>query len=124
MIKWILTFHPDERPNIGQVKGHPWFQMSFKFEDLAGIPPRDKFGDKYRSMSMTPYLHQLHYPISEKDRAVVVRSESASDLVIRKKRVPYVRSNRLPSPNRSPPDDLIGKERSKSKSPPTLWPQV
>ena len=57
------------------------------------LKPRTKYDDFYRSMSMTPYLHQMYYPIHD-NLNVIQLNENEIDEFENLKKIPIVRSNR------------------------------
>lgn len=57
------------------------------------LKPRTKYDDFYRSMSMTPYIHQMYYPIHD-NLNVIQLNENEIDEFENLKKIPIVRSNR------------------------------
>ena len=95
LISKMLIVYPSQRLGIQGVKHHLWF-MNEETEIPADlIPTRVRFevkSDKYRSMTMTPSLHQLHYP----DYDVVNVSDKEYEEFEAKKTIPLLRPNRSP----------------------------
>jgi serine/threonine protein kinase len=61
--------------------------------DIVRPKPRTRYEDVYRSMSITPYLHQLHYPAFESQNQVEI-SEDELDEFEQLRRIALIRSNR------------------------------
>lgn len=91
----ILVVDVDKRLTIDGIKRQPWMQLDF-MPVSVDIPPRGENGDKYRSMTMTPSLYQLHHANEEK----VAVSDKDYDEFTLMKRTPLIRGNRTPSPSR------------------------
>ena len=119
---------PEKRITVSQVLAHPWVQgdpakqlnisngisrkaldssrlplnsMGFGRKRMEEIRPkaRTKYEDLYRSMSITPYLHQLHYPMQEEHNRVEI-SEDELDEFENLRKIALVRSNRTGSSSR------------------------
>lgn len=61
--------------------------------DMVRPKPRTRYEDVYRSMSITPYLHQLHYPVEDARNRTEI-SEDEVDEFEQLRRIALVRSNR------------------------------
>lgn len=101
-LRRIFNTDPNKRVTIHEIKHDLWYQLSYEYNEWDDIPPRGLFGDRYRSMSVTPYLHELHYPLPSEKSVVMLTEDEAVDFN-RKKKIPMVRSNRSPSPSSKSP---------------------
>lgn len=103
----IFKKSPIERITISEIRQHRWIrslpgqarnQFDLRLNSHAEefdvlLKPRTKYDDFYRSMSMTPYLHQMYYPIHD-DLNVIQLNENEIDEFENLKKIPIVRSNR------------------------------
>lgn len=91
----VFDKNPLTRIKIDDIKRHPFYFCLYP-EDapIAKIPPRSLYGDEYRSLTMTSYLHELHYPLDPSTNLVEV-SESSADEFKNKSKIAIVRSNRF-----------------------------
>ncbi|RWS02450.1 ser/thr kinase stk11 (lkb1)-like protein [Dinothrombium tinctorium] len=98
---------PDQRITIAGIKRHAWFSLQF-YKEKVEIPIRGKHGDKYRSLTMTPYLHQLHFPLKPEENEVIVPDEE-SETFENKSNIPILRANRSPKSRKKPIDARLNK---------------
>ena len=120
LLETIFKKNPIERITIDEIKRHCWFRSlpgaaarnkfnlklySHEEEFNVLLKPRTKYDDFYRSMSMTPYIHQMYYPIDDTLNVIQIH-EHEIDEFENLKRIPIVRSNRSKAFNENP-DDLL-----------------
>lgn len=131
LLERIFKKNPIERITIDQIRQHKWFrsipgQVKNKFnlklnsheeEFSVLLKPRTKYDDFYRSMSMTPYIHQMYYPIHD-TLNVIQLNENEIDEFENLKKIPIVRSNRTKDFNETDHDmndvETIKKETDKN----------
>lgn len=91
----LKMLHKDPKVRIGVegIKRDSWFNIESHDIPRDLIPPRGLKGDKYRSMTLTPALHQLHFPDYEKIKVMDADLDDIKD----RKRTPFIRGNRPPS---------------------------
>ena len=91
----LKMLHTDPKVRIGieRIKRDSWFNIEPHDIPRDLIPPRGLKGDKYRSMTLTPALHQLHFPDYEKIKVMDVDLDNIKD----RKKTPFIRGNRSPS---------------------------
>ena len=104
----IFKKNPLDRITIDQIRKHVWmlnlptnlirnkFNLklnSHEEEFNVLLKPRTKYDDIYRSMSMTPYIHQMYYPIHD-NLNIIQLNENEIDEFENLKKIPIVRSNR------------------------------
>lgn len=90
-----------------------WFRLKMKYLESADIPPRILTregkgvvhrGDRYRSLTVTPMLHDYHHPLKDDQKTIKV-PDPEYDEAQRRKKTPIVRANRSLAPRRSPPPE-------------------
>ncbi|XP_074602383.1 serine/threonine-protein kinase stk11-like [Brevipalpus obovatus] len=90
----VLEKDSAKRLTLDKIKNHPFLMCRYPEDGpMAKIPPRYSFGDDYRSLTITSYLHQLHYPLDQSDNTMEV-NESQIDEFNRRQTVAILRSNR------------------------------
>lgn len=90
----VLEKDATKRITLDEIRNHPFALCRYP-EDvpMAKIPPRYSYGDDYRSLTITSYLHQLHYPLDQSANTMEV-NESQIDEFTRRQTVGILRSNR------------------------------
>lgn len=111
LIAKMLKVDPKDRATITDVLRDAWTVAELPGEPFAKLPPRlvrvydlepdRRYGDNYRSMTITPYLHEHHYPLPPEDAKFKTLGKHEAS-VHRRALVPYVRANRTPPRPRSP----------------------
>lgn len=90
----VFEKNPIKRITIDCIKKHPFYSCLYpEDKPIVRIPPRCLYGDEYRSLTMTSYLHELHYPLDPSSNLVEV-SESSADEFKNKAKIAILRSNR------------------------------
>nr|KAF6482264.1 serine/threonine kinase 11 [Molossus molossus] len=57
----MLEYEPAKRFSIQQIRQHSWFRKKHPLaEDLVPIPPSSDCKDRWRGMTVVPYLEDLH----------------------------------------------------------------
>ncbi|XP_078280170.1 serine/threonine-protein kinase STK11 isoform X2 [Rhinoraja longicauda] len=69
LLKGMLEYDPVKRFSIQQIRQHNWFRKKHtQTENPVPIPPSPETKDKWRSMTVVPYLEDLHgYNDDEED---------------------------------------------------------
>ncbi|XP_073743377.1 serine/threonine-protein kinase STK11 isoform X3 [Callorhinus ursinus] len=58
---WMLEYEPARRFSIQQIRQHSWFRKKHPpAEELVPIPPSTDCKDRWRGMTVVPYLEDLH----------------------------------------------------------------
>ncbi|KAM6168878.1 serine/threonine-protein kinase STK11 isoform 2-T2 [Erethizon dorsatum] len=61
LLKGMLEYEPAKRFSIRQIRQHSWFRKKHPLaEPLVPIPPSPDTKDRWRSMTVVPYLEDLH----------------------------------------------------------------
>nr|XP_019599658.1 PREDICTED: serine/threonine-protein kinase STK11 isoform X3 [Rhinolophus sinicus] len=61
LLKGMLEYEPAKRFSIQQIRQHSWFRKKHPpAEELVPIPPSADCKDRWRSMTVVPYLEDLH----------------------------------------------------------------
>lgn len=61
LLRGMLEYDPAKRFSIQQIRHHNWFRKKHtQSEPLVPIPPSPETKDKWRSMTVVPYLEDLH----------------------------------------------------------------
>nr|XP_040146702.1 serine/threonine-protein kinase STK11 isoform X1 [Ictidomys tridecemlineatus] len=61
LLKGMLEYEPTKRFSIRQIRQHSWFRKKHPLaEALVPIPPSPDTKDRWRSMTVVPYLEDLH----------------------------------------------------------------
>jgi len=94
LLSKILEKNPPKRISLEEIKTHPWFvQAVIQDTPPVKIPSHKLYVDDYRSMTITPYLHEMHFPLPPSENQVNV-SESTLDDFNAERKIPILRSNR------------------------------
>uniref|UniRef100_A0A250YIF5 non-specific serine/threonine protein kinase n=1 Tax=Castor canadensis TaxID=51338 RepID=A0A250YIF5_CASCN len=68
LLKGMLEYEPAKRFSIRQIRQHSWFRKKHPLaEVLVPIPPSPDTKDRWRSMTVVPYLEDLHGRAEEED---------------------------------------------------------
>ncbi|XP_078054430.1 serine/threonine-protein kinase STK11 isoform X1 [Mustelus asterias] len=68
LLQGMLEYDPVKRFSIQQIRQHNWFRKKHpQAENLVPIPPSPETKDKWRSMTVVPYLEDLHGYNDEED---------------------------------------------------------
>ncbi|TFK06541.1 AF4/FMR2 family member 3 [Platysternon megacephalum] len=68
LLKGMLEYDPAKRFSIQQIRQHNWFRKKHtQAEALVPIPPSPETKDRWRSMTVVPYLEDLHGYNEEED---------------------------------------------------------
>ncbi|XP_074060633.1 serine/threonine-protein kinase STK11 isoform X5 [Macrotis lagotis] len=68
LLKGMLEYEPSKRFSIQQIRQHNWFRKKHpQAETLVPIPPSPETKDRWRSMTVVPYLEDLHGYNEEED---------------------------------------------------------
>ncbi|XP_060640792.2 serine/threonine-protein kinase STK11 [Anolis sagrei] len=69
LLRGMLEYDPSKRFSIQQIRHHNWFRKKHtQSEALVPIPPSPETKDRWRSMTVVPYLEDLHgYNEEEED---------------------------------------------------------
>ncbi|XP_071075272.1 serine/threonine-protein kinase STK11 isoform X4 [Desmodus rotundus] len=60
-LPWMLEYEPAKRFSIQQIRQHSWFRKKHPpAEEPVPIPPSSDCKDRWRSMTVVPYLEDLH----------------------------------------------------------------
>ena len=128
----IFKKNPIERITIDGISQHNWFRslpgrsknrfnlkLNSHVEEInVMLKPRTKYDDFYRSMSMTPYIHQMYYPIHDNVN-VIQLNENEIDEFENLKKIPIVRGNRRKDFVENEDDDnedIVCKKKSNSSN--------
>ncbi|XP_062966210.1 serine/threonine-protein kinase STK11 isoform X2 [Cynocephalus volans] len=66
LLKGMLEYEPAKRFSIRQIRQHSWFRKKHPpAEVLVPIPPSPDTKDRWRSMTVVPYLEDLHGGVGE-----------------------------------------------------------
>lgn len=69
LLDGMLQKDPSDRLDVQQIRQHDWVKKKHpRLLDYVGIPPRN-VDDEDRSMSVIPYLQELHYGCSDGDES-------------------------------------------------------
>ncbi|XP_036281019.1 serine/threonine-protein kinase STK11 isoform X4 [Pipistrellus kuhlii] len=61
LLKGMLEYEPAKRFSIQQIRQHSWFRKKHPLaEELVPIPPSSDCKDRWRGMTVVPYLEDLH----------------------------------------------------------------
>nr|KAF6402596.1 serine/threonine kinase 11 [Rousettus aegyptiacus] len=61
LLRGMLEYEPAKRFSIQQIRQHSWFRKKHPpAEDLVPIPPSADCKDRWRGMTVVPYLEDLH----------------------------------------------------------------
>ncbi|KAI1290114.1 Serine/threonine-protein kinase STK11 [Halotydeus destructor] len=101
LLHGMLQVKPANRMSTQEIKRHLWYKMVPSGEEFANIPPRGEHGDRYRSMTITAYLHEHFYPL-EGEHARIKVPDPEMEAFEKRQKVPLVRGNRSPKKKRSP----------------------
>ncbi|XP_064141288.1 serine/threonine-protein kinase STK11-like [Loxodonta africana] len=78
LLRRMLEYDPARRLSIQQIRQHVWFQKRHPpAEGLVPIPPRPDTEDRWRSMTVVPYLEDLHGCASDADKEGLFNTEDA-----------------------------------------------
>jgi len=91
----ILDVDQENRLTIHDIKCDNWFKIESTKVPVGLIPSRGPLGDRYRSMTVTPVLHQLYNP----DEGTVSVTDADYEAFMTAKKIPFIRGNRSPSPS-------------------------
>ncbi|XP_028569571.2 serine/threonine-protein kinase STK11 isoform X1 [Podarcis muralis] len=68
LLRGMLEYEPAKRFSIQQIRHHNWFRKKHAQADpLVPIPPSPETKDRWRSMTVVPYLEDLHGYNEEED---------------------------------------------------------
>nr|XP_042717837.1 serine/threonine-protein kinase STK11 isoform X3 [Chrysemys picta bellii] len=68
LLRGMLEYDPAKRFSIQQIRQHNWFRKKHtQAEALVPIPPSPETKDRWRSMTVVPYLEDLHGYNEEED---------------------------------------------------------
>lgn len=94
LLSRILEKHPPKRISLEEIQTHPWYiQALVQNTPPVKMPSHKMYVDDYRSMTITPYLHEMHFPLPPSHNQVNVTESTLEDFNVEKK-IPILRSNR------------------------------
>ncbi|NP_001288783.1 serine/threonine-protein kinase STK11 isoform 3 [Mus musculus] len=68
LLRGMLEYEPAKRFSIRQIRQHSWFRKKHPLaEALVPIPPSPDTKDRWRSMTVVPYLEDLHGRAEEEE---------------------------------------------------------
>nr|XP_056700319.1 serine/threonine-protein kinase STK11 [Euleptes europaea] len=104
LLRGMLEYDPAKRFSIQQIRHHNWFRKKHpQSEPLVPIPPSPETKDRWRSMTVVPYLEDLHGYNEEED----LKEDYLEDEII------YTQD--FPVPGQVPEEDARQNGQSRSR---------
>ncbi|XP_062816083.1 serine/threonine-protein kinase STK11 isoform X2 [Anolis carolinensis] len=83
LLRGMLEYDPSKRFSIQQIRHHNWFRKKHtQSEALVPIPPSPETKDRWRSMTVVPYLEDLHGYNEEEDDDEGLKEDYLEDEII------------------------------------------
>lgn len=107
LLRGMLEYDPAKRFSIQQIRHHNWFRKKHpQSEPLVPIPPSPETKDRWRSMTVVPYLEDLH-GYNEEEEEEDLKEDYLDDEII------YTQD--FPVPGQVPEEDTKQNGQSRSR---------